>query len=504
MTRFSHSRIVLAPLALLLLAAKPTLPPVPPPALATSVALEDVPAMLDGGKVPEAMAALDRLRLAADLPADRARIDLLRSVGQARQGQVPAAREAIEAAYAATAEPSQLLLRQLFLLRAFTGDVDGAAQALQLVAGTNPKWLKDLPWPVVSDVLRSLAQANPARQFDVVYTLLGAGYAPAEAGLTGLDQLRMMVITGLANQQRLDDAQPFIDALLSTTSIAQLAIDRRFQPIWPALEARLGPGADKADDAYVTAAKAAFDAAPTSMKARLGYAEALNIASHEDEALKVLDIAKTDAELAALADEDLWAINLQAMLLADTGQPAAALKRYAQLAALPRDGRPSLAGIMVNRALLAQGLGEADQAIAIVQAMRGQSGLNENGQDYLNAVVVCANVQTNQVAAADIVGAPRLLAANPPAGVNQAARRAALICRQRWDLAAASIIRALNDPDERMDMLFELQPFLIDDRPTARDRRERAGLRLLKARPDVKAAFLKWGRDLPAAVAPPR
>ena len=55
-----------------------------------------------------------------------------------------------------------------------------------------------------------------------------------------------------------------------------------------------------------------------------------------------------------------------------------------------------------------------------------------------------------------------------------------------------------------MEMLFDLQPFLIADRDKEREKDVRAAYRALKARPDVKAAFLKVGRDLPAAVAPPR
>ena len=54
------------------------------------------------------------------------------------------------------------------------------------------------------------------------------------------------------------------------------------------------------------------------------------------------------------------------------------------------------------------------------------------------------------------------------------------------------------------DVLFELQPFLINDRPNAPDKLTKAAMRALKARADVKAAFQKYGRDLPAAVAPPR
>jgi hypothetical protein len=81
---------------------------------------------------------------------------------------------------------------------------------------------------------------------------------------------------------------------------------------------------------------------------------------------------------------------------------------------------------------------------------------------------------------------------------------AAMICLGRMDAAAAAIIRRLGDPDDRAAMLFNMQPFLINDRPNGRDITYRAGMRALKARPDVKAAYLKAGRDLPAAVAPPR
>jgi hypothetical protein len=87
---------------------------------------------------------------------------------------------------------------------------------------------------------------------------------------------------------------------------------------------------------------------------------------------------------------------------------------------------------------------------------------------------------------------------------NADAYLATLICLGRMDAAAAAIIKRLASPEDRVGMLFDLQPFLIADRPTPRDVGHRAALRALKARPDVKAAYLKAGRDLPAAVAPPR
>jgi hypothetical protein len=87
---------------------------------------------------------------------------------------------------------------------------------------------------------------------------------------------------------------------------------------------------------------------------------------------------------------------------------------------------------------------------------------------------------------------------------NNRAVQIALSCLGRLDAAAAVLIKRLDDDSSRDDTLFELQPFLINDRPNAPDKLTKATLRTLKARPDVKAAFLKYGRDLPATVAPPR
>jgi hypothetical protein len=94
--------------------------------------------------------------------------------------------------------------------------------------------------------------------------------------------------------------------------------------------------------------------------------------------------------------------------------------------------------------------------------------------------------------------------ANWTKDANNRALQAALSCLGKLDAAAALLIKRLEMEDSRDDVLFELQPFIINDRPNAPDRVTKASLRALKARPDVKAAFLKWGRDLPTAISPPR
>lgn len=496
---FFKPAILLAPLLLVAMpaAAAPTAP-------AASASREDrlaqAAGLIDAGKPADALAILDPLLAQADLPADRGQIEALRSFALARIGKLPEARQAAEFAADATMNPTLLLLRQVFVLRAITGDAAAAGQTLQLMAVSNPKWLAELPGELVGQVLSGITDAN--QKFDLAYTLVGADYAPNDETVAAGDGLKLQVIAGLAERNRIDEAQPFIDRLLNPVSLVRLAIDRRYQSLWPALEQRLGPGADTADAAYLKASKAAFDAAPDSIIARLGHAQALNIASQEKDALALADIAQTAEAMAKLPDNGLWLVNLAAQLLADLGQVDAGLARYAAAATLDAKDRPSLTGLLINHALLAEQTGRSDAALAAADLAERKAGddINDYGKLFLSAVRACARHRQGDAAGTTAALAPLLAAPDR----NADAYFQAMLCTGRNDEAARAIIKRLDDPAKRSEALFELQPFLIADHAALPGRRSRADLRALKARPDVKAAFTKWGRDLPAAVSPPR
>lgn len=498
MTIIRKHTLLLAPLTLLLMAATTVPASNPRPDRGSQIAA--AARLVDGNQPAEALAILDPLLANSDLPIERGEVELLRSFALARLNRLPEARKAVEASYAASPSPTPLLLRQLFLLRAFTGDPDGAVQIVQLMAAGDPKWLEQLPGELVFETLGAISD-DEARSFDVSFSLVTADYHPVGLPVAVMDSLRLKVVRGLQSRGRLDEAPPVVAQLINTTSLVQLAIDRRFQPLWPALEKRLGPGADIADEAYVKAARAAFESRPGSLADRLGLAEALNIASREEEALAVTDIAPTAEDLAKFGNRDLWLVNLQAMMLADTGKVDAGLARFALLNTLPIEGRPSLVATLINQAILAESVDRPDAALAaIAQAEAKATDINDYGRRYLDAVRVCALTQLGRKAEAAAAAAPVI--AKPDA--NADAYRGTMICLGRMDAAAAAVIGQLKNEKTRSDMLFALQPFLITDRATARDRRERAAMRVLKARPDVKAAFLALGRDLPAAVSPPR
>ncbi len=493
----------LAPLALLLAAAAPVpRPPAPPVVTSFQQELSEAAQAVDRGDAAAALDRLDRLALGTELPLERGQIDGLRSFALARLGRLAEAHKAIEASVAANPDPSLLLLRQLFLLRAFDGDPPGAADTLQLIAASFPKRLGEVPTEVIGDVMSAIAKDN-VRAFNLDYALVAANWEPGDAQIGDVDGLRQRLITGLVERGRADEVPGLLAQVQDPAVLLRLGIDRRYSQFWPEIERLLGPGATKASGRFVDAAKARFDANPKSLVARLGYAQALNIAAREPEAIVVADAAKTPAELAALKKREIWLVDLHARLLGDAGRVDEALARLAALNATPMEGRPELANTIINEALLAETLGRPREALKVADFADSKPHLaSEYGRAYLTNARACSLVDLGRKAEAEAL-AKALSAAS--AGNYDAVLRTQ-ICLGEADAAARTIIATLADADNRTGMIFQLQPFLIADRPglSANRLRENAMLRGLKARPDVKAAYLKAGRDLPAAVAPPR
>ena len=470
------------------------------PGIAFARQLSAAAGLVDDNKPAEALAILDPLLGAVDAPLERGQVEALRSFALAKLQRIPEAHKAIELGVASSPAPSMLLLRQLFLLRAFDGDIPGASDTLQLIAASQPQGLAELPSEVIGEVLRAI-KGDDVRAFNTDFALVAANWSPADTTLADADWLRLRLINRLAKRDRLEDAKPIIEKILNPVALVRLGIDRRFESLWPMIEARLGPGADLADARYVDAAKARFDKEPKSLIARLGYAEALNVASREPEAIAIADVARTPQELAALGDREVWLVNLHAVLLGDAGRTDEALARYRALNSGPITGRPNLIGTIINEALFAASVDKPDRALAAADnaAANGQA-ISDTGQLYLAQVRACALQELGRKAEAIKMAAP--LIEKPDA--NDEAYLDTMICLGRLDDAAHAITRRLGGDDTRSEMLFQLQPFLISDTTKLREAGLRAGLRTLKARSEVKAAYLKAGRDLPAAVAPPR
>lgn len=457
------------------------------------------------GKPAEALALLDRALLGAELPAERGPIEQLRGFILADMGRIGEARTAMETAVAANPAPAPALLAVLFKLRALNNDPVAASETLVLLAASDRGELNKLPTELVARVRAALMSGpakDEARAFDLDSALVTAEWTGDTADEATLDAVRMRVIDGLLTRGRSEEARAMLADVLEPGMLLRMGIDRRYASLWPAVEARLGPGARTASAAAVERARLRFDKAPDDLTARRAYAQALNLAAREEEALAVTQGAKIDAAaMDALEDEDLWLIDLEARLLAHVGRHDEALARYDALAASRIAGRPAMVGPLIARALFANELDRPEAALAAADFADANSDMaSPAGKMFIAAARTCALAQKGQAdaAASAATGILANLQTNSNAGL------LALMCMARFDDAAALIVAALADPTQRTGMLWQMQPFLVAERKGATDQRTRTALRQLKARADVRAAFVAAGRDLPAAVSPPR
>lgn len=458
-------------------------------------------ALLQQGQAEAALARLDAALAEAELPRERGAIERLRGFILAEMGRLPEARAAIEVAVASAPAPPAPLLAMLFKLRALTDDPAAAAETLVLLAASDRGELEGLPTALVGRVRAGLAK-DEARAFDLDFALVTAGWTGEGGDDDTLDGLRMQVIGGLLARERGDEARAMLGEIVSPNMLLRMGIDRRYAALWSDVEARLGPGARTASAADVARARARFETAPDDLGARRLYAQALNLAAREEEALKVAQAAALEgAALDALSNQDLWLVALEAQLLAHFGREEEALARYDALAESRLEGRPDLIGPIIARALFAVALDRPEAALAAADYARTHEALaSPSGRLFIDAARACALAARGEGAAA--AGAATALMAEK--GENRRAALMALICLDRLDEAAELVVAALQDPQQRTDMLWELQPFLIASHDGATDLQARAAMRALKARADVKAAFEAAGRDLPKAVSPPR
>ncbi|GGI78102.1 hypothetical protein GCM10007973_13550 [Polymorphobacter multimanifer] len=458
--------------------------------------------LMNENREAEALAGLDAALARTSLPAERGRIEQLRGFLLARLNRLEEARTAIEFAVSTDPAPNVAVLSTLFKLQLFTDKHVPAAETLVLLAATDPKAL-ELVTPEMVYRLRTNLGQDPSRVFDLDLTLINAGWLQGTASEGTVDGLIEGAIPGLLAQQRTEEATALLARIQKASALLTMAIDRRFTPLWPAIEARLGPGARTASNAEVARTKARFDADPADGAARLAYASALNNAAREADALVVAAGAAPDpAALDALPEEDLWLVDLEARLLGHLGRDDEALARYESLARSRMEGRGGLIAQIINWGLFAVELDRPQAALTAADfADTKAEAASPYGRLFIAMTRSCALAQLGRTADAEAAAAP-LLAGEKPA--NPEALLGALICLGRNDAAAALVVAQLKDPGRAPAMLWKLQPLLIEDREGAIDKRHRAGLRTLKARPDVRAAFTAMGRDLPPAVSPPR
>jgi len=306
----------------------------------------------------------------------------------------------------------------------------------------------------------------------------------ASANGWALSQAQLLMETGDATK-----AGILLEGATATFVLLQVAQDRRFAPLWPALEQAGRFDWTRVAEAELALTRAQATRRPESLEPIATQIDALRAMGRYDEALALGDAYAVRLDKGERFDDAntqrAWLLNNHAYTLYDLGRfdDADRVMKSAQ----GRDGVSQ----RINRAELLSNAGKPAQALEVLSEVKEKQS-SPYGLMWRDAGLVCARFRLG-----DRAGAEALLPSMRERWKeNAAALTRALICLDALDEAAALYVRRLEDPAERAGALEAFRVGRPPPVPPPALVEFEARRAKVLARPEVQAALAKWGRPL--------
>ncbi|USI73069.1 hypothetical protein [Sphingomonas morindae] len=374
------------------------------------------------------------------------------------------------------------------------GRFDAAADGLAAIADEGSPALQLMP----SSLWRALAQrltvaGDIARRDRTALALARAGWTPEDRPELA-ESLALQGIGTLLDSGETAQARALLARVQRPAALWDMAIQRRYAPLWPAIEARLGAASGVAADRFARTALAAFAAAPNEDRARLDAVRAFIALG------RGADAERTAAPVAAvpgLGEDRLDMALDDATAKSARGAGQAAIDRVLPFARLDLARTPEATAAIIVLGELYEEAGDHAAALALARTTLARNGpFSAFGTAWLRRTEVCAlaglGEQAQAARAADAMRAT--------AGDNQPAAVEAALCANQDDAAERLAIAALATRDGASRLAEQFQPqgaFFLH--PPGRMRARWAAL---LARPAVRAAFDRVARILPERLWP--
>ena len=453
--------------------------------------IERADALLAKGKAKEAIAQLLKAEKAAPTAEIQAIVATTRGLALRDMGDRAAAMTAFgEAERASPGNPAVRMM--LFGIGMQSRDLDLANESLNALIDNYPDIAREMDVDQVRYLGNGFYLAGRGSDWTKTRVRLG------RIGFGGdwIDTRDAYAVDAIDDDLKrgdIDGARSIAATLEDTDTLTIVLTNRRYEALWPSVEARIGDGMEQPVNAAVIVTERLWRDNPNDVRARHARMNALNAAGRKAEAEKLgADFAGTPEALAEVNEPGGWLINTHASILRSLDRKAEADTRLAALLATPIEQKPWLINMMINRAFRPVYDGDAAAAaplLAGVEPMAAKYGSPYARQlirEYKVCHAVAAHMPGDEVAArvTDLLGHEKDAAG---------ATVSALLCAGRGDEAAARTIAMLDDPDQRDNAIGFLQAGA-----DAGHKPDWAGdPASLYQRADVRAAFDKVGRVLP-------
>lgn len=403
------------------------------------------------------------------------------------------------AAYAelAAADPNDPELRVMGVaLPMDEHDLATAAARLISLAREQPQALKRIETRLVRELRQGLSADRASRptleQLDLALAL-GGWQSEGDTELEG--QIRANAIGVLAARGDVDQARGLLTTIDDPEMLADMAIERQFQPIWPEVEAQLGPHTALAVDAFAAERLGAFANQPTDDRTLRDAVRAFVLLNRAQDAA---DLAAPIAIADRMSEEQVAAVRYGAQALVSLGRRDDALARLQKFEFVDLKTTPAAISGLLEYAELLDEANKPQEALAAARSAehRGSAILSPWGLGWLQRTEACTLGELAATEPAKAAG--DALAAG--AAANPAASIEGLLCLGRKDEAARIAVKTLAQPDGADLLADQFQPEGAMWLPAPSRLRDLWGP--LLARSDVRVAFDKVARVLPKTLWP--
>jgi tetratricopeptide (TPR) repeat protein len=475
----------------------PPRPPVgkpQPPATGIQSAVAAALERAQADDCPGVLARLDPLLPGLVPGRDRDIVQLMRlpCLGPAgRPNEVPKVQAEL-----AAAQPNNGMVRSFGIFVAINQSrFADAGEQLVALAEQDPNALRMLPSATWRGIAQKLTEEDKIPLRDRAYIALArADWQPSDRPEMR-DAVAQGAIEALLDKKEVDEARELLPRVTMPELLSGMAMERVYQPIWPDIEARIGPAGARAVDRFAASRLALLATTPDDAHAlRDGVRAFILLGRYQD----AIEQAGTPRIVPGM-DEDAVAIILyRGQALTALGKRDEALASLAPFTTLDLTKTPEAVNGVIGLAEMLDESGREEAALKLADTTLAGSrdALSPYGVRWLERTRACALGALGRTAEAAKQGD----ALKAGSADNEAAAVEGLLCLGRKDEAAAIAIHALSSVEGTSNIADQFQP--SGAFWAASESRLRALWAPLLARPDVKAAFDKSARILPQSLWP--
>jgi len=395
-------------------------------------------------------------------------------------------------------DPANGMVRNIgVVVAAVDGDYVKAAERLAQLAEQNPDQVGDVNGDLGRGIIQELTQRDAIELRDRLYVALArADWQPADRA-DMRDSIAQGAIEALLKRGDVDGARELLGRVTMPELLISMATERHYQPLWPAIEARLGTHGGVAVDRFALSRLEAYSTTPNSERARRDAVRAFILLGRYAEAA---EMAAPVSVTEGMSEDAVNIARYHAQVLAAQGNRRGGVALLRPFTGLDFAKTPDAVSGLVGLAEMLDEDGQAEEALSVARTTlaRGQNALSPWGTAWLKRTEICALGALGRAAEASRLAD----ALASKASENEAATIEALLCIGRNDEAARIAVATFATSEGASRLTDQFQPDGAIWAPAAS--RLRALWATFLRRSDVRRAFDRSARILPENLWPTR